>query len=68
VTTPQIFTRTRDPITVMVHEAKRSPKIESRLDLMFVEIVTESKTCHIYKMVLLTIKVVVHNASGVSNS
>jgi hypothetical protein len=31
---------------------------------MFVEIVTESKTCHIYKAVLLTIKVVARNVSG----
>jgi hypothetical protein len=33
---------------------------------VFVEIVTESKTCHIYKAVLLSIKVVAHNASGAS--
>jgi hypothetical protein len=29
---------------------------------VFVEIVTESKTCHIYKTVLLTIKVAAHDA------
>jgi hypothetical protein len=65
---PQIFTRTRGPITAMVHEVGRNPKVESRSDLVFVEIVTESETCHIYKMVLLTIKVAARNASGVSNS
>jgi hypothetical protein len=31
---------------------------------MLVEIVTESKTCHIYKTVLLTIKIAARNASG----
>jgi hypothetical protein len=31
---------------------------------MFMEIVTESKTYHIYKSILLTIKVAVHNVSG----
>jgi hypothetical protein len=35
---------------------------------VFVEIVTDSETCHIYKAVLLTIKVVAHNASGTINS
>jgi hypothetical protein len=30
---------------------------------VFVEIVTESKICHIYKAVLLIIKIVVHNVS-----
>jgi hypothetical protein len=32
---------------------------------VFVEIVTESKTCHIYKAVLLIIKVAVRDASRV---
>jgi hypothetical protein len=31
---------------------------------VFVEIVTESETCHIYKAVLLTIKVAARNTSG----
>jgi hypothetical protein len=35
---------------------------------VFVEIVTESETYHIYKVVLLTIKVVVRNTSGAINS
>jgi hypothetical protein len=52
----------------MAHEAGRNPKIESQSDLMFVEIVTESETCHIYKVVLLTIKVAARNASEASNS
>jgi hypothetical protein len=68
VTTPQIFVWTRGPITAMAYEAGRNPKIESRSDIVFVEIVTESETCHIYKVVLLTIKVVARNASGASNS
>jgi hypothetical protein len=34
---------------------------------VFVEIVTESETYHIYKAVLLTIKVVTHNVSGHTN-
>jgi hypothetical protein len=35
---------------------------------MFVEIVTELKTCHIYKAVLLTIKVAARNVSGHENT
>jgi hypothetical protein len=35
---------------------------------VFVEIITDSETCHIYKTVLLTIKIVACNASGASNS
>jgi hypothetical protein len=35
---------------------------------MFVEIVTELEICHIYKKVLLTIKVAACNISGTSNS
>jgi hypothetical protein len=35
---------------------------------VFIEIVIKSKTCHIYKVVLLTIKVAIHNASRASNS
>jgi hypothetical protein len=31
---------------------------------MFVEIVTESETCDIYKAVILTIKVAARNVSG----
>jgi hypothetical protein len=68
VTTPQIFVRTKGPITAMTHEAGRNPKIESRSDLVFVKIVTESETYHIYKAVLLTIKVAARNASVTSNS
>jgi hypothetical protein len=68
VTTPQIFARTRGPITATTHEAGRNPKIESWSNLVFVEIVTKSKTCHIYKVVLLTIKVAAHNTSKTSNS
>jgi hypothetical protein len=53
---------------VTAHGARRNLKIESRSDLVFVEIVTELKSCHIYKAVLLTIKVATRNASGASNS
>jgi hypothetical protein len=35
---------------------------------VFVEIVTESETCHIYKAVLLTIKVAARNTSQVTHS
>jgi hypothetical protein len=55
-TIPQIFIRTRGPITVMAHEAGCNPKIVP-VRCVFVKIVTESETCHIYKAVLLTIKV-----------
>jgi hypothetical protein len=65
---PQIFTRTRGPITVIVYEAGRNPKMMSRSDLVFVEIVTESKNYHIYKVVLFTIKVAARNVSESSNS
>jgi hypothetical protein len=34
---------------------------------MFVRVVTELKTCHIYEVVLRTIKVVARNLSGISN-
>jgi hypothetical protein len=52
----------------MVHEVGRNSKIESQSDLMFVKIVTESEICHIYKTVLLTIKVAARNTFGASNS
>jgi hypothetical protein len=68
VTTSQIFAWTRGPITATAHEAGRNPKIESRSDLVFIEIITESETYHIYKAVLLTIKVAARNASGASDS
>jgi hypothetical protein len=68
VMTQQIFARIRGLITATAHKTGRNPKIESRSDLLFIEIVTESKTCHIYKAVLLTIKVAARNASGASNS
>jgi hypothetical protein len=35
---------------------------------VFVEIVIESETYHIYNVILLTIKIAAHNTSGVSNS
>jgi hypothetical protein len=65
VTIPQIFIRTGGPITATTHEAGCNPKIVS-IGCMFVEIVTESKTYRIYKVVLLTIKVAACNASGAS--
>jgi hypothetical protein len=65
---PQIFTRIRRPIIITVYEAGRNPKMMSRSDLVFVEIVTESKNYHIYKVVLLTIKVAARNASESTNS
>jgi hypothetical protein len=68
VTTSQIFAWTRGPITVTTHEAGRNPKIASRSNLVFIEIITESETYHIYKAVLLTIKVAARNASGASDS
>jgi hypothetical protein len=64
---PQIFSRARSPITVMTHEAGCNPKIVP-VRCVFVEIVTESETCHIYKAVLWIIKVATRNASGASNS
>jgi hypothetical protein len=65
---PQIFTRTRGSITATVQVVGRNPKIKFRSDLVFIEIVTESETWHIYKAVFLTIKVAVRNASGARNS
>jgi hypothetical protein len=35
---------------------------------VFVEIITESETCHVYKAVLLTIKVAARNSSGTNNA
>jgi hypothetical protein len=63
---PQIFIQTGGLITAMAHEAGYNPKIEIPVRCVFVEIVTESETCHIYKPVLLTTKVAAHNTSGVS--
>jgi hypothetical protein len=47
----------------MTYEARRNLKIVL-VGCVFVEILTESKTYHIYKAVLLTIKVAFHNVSG----
>jgi hypothetical protein len=52
----------RGPITATAHEAGRNPKIES-VRCVFIEIVRESETYHIYKAVLLTIKVAARNVS-----
>jgi hypothetical protein len=49
----------------MTHEAGCNVKIVS-VGCVFVKIITESETCHIYKTVLLTIKVAARNASGTS--
>jgi hypothetical protein len=62
VTIPQIFIQTGGPITATTHEVGRNPKIES-VRCVIVEIVTESETCHIYKAVLLVIKVAARNVS-----
>jgi hypothetical protein len=35
---------------------------------VLIKIVTESKICHIYKTILLTIKIAAYNASGACNS
>jgi hypothetical protein len=37
------------------------------ISCVFVSVVTELKTCHIYKAVLRIIKIAVHNLSGASN-
>jgi hypothetical protein len=63
VTIPQIFIRTGGPITATAHEAGRNPKIDL-VGCVFVEIVTESETSHVYKAVLVTIKVAARNVSG----
>jgi hypothetical protein len=67
VTIPQIFTQTRGPITVTTHGVEGNPKIVP-VRYVFVKIIIESETYHIYKAVLLTIKVAARNASGASNS
>jgi hypothetical protein len=63
VTIPQIFTRVRGPIAAMAHEAGCNPEIVS-VGCVFVEIVTQSEICHIYKGVLLTIKIAARNSFG----
>jgi hypothetical protein len=40
------------------------PEDRVLVECVFVEIVTESETCHIYKVVLLTIKLAARNVSG----
>jgi hypothetical protein len=54
-------------ITATAYEDGRIPKIVP-IECVFVEIVTESKICHFYKSVLLTIKVAARNVYGTNNS
>jgi hypothetical protein len=54
VTISQIFTRARGPLAVSAHEVGTA-QVRVLIGCVFVEIVIESKTCHIYRAVLLTI-------------
>jgi hypothetical protein len=54
VTIPQIFTRARGPLAASAHEVGTT-QVRVLIGCVFVEIVTESETCHICSAVLLTI-------------
>jgi hypothetical protein len=54
VTIPQIFTRAIGPLAASAHEVGTT-QVRVLIGCVFVEIVTESETCHICKAVLLTI-------------
>jgi hypothetical protein len=54
VTIPQIFTRVRGPLAASAHEVGTT-QVRVLIGCVFVEIVTESKICHICRAVLLTI-------------
>jgi hypothetical protein len=54
LTIPQIFTRARGPLATSAHEVGTT-QVRILIGCVFVEIVTESETCHICRAVLLTI-------------
>jgi hypothetical protein len=54
ITIPQIFTRARGPLAASAHEVGAA-QVRVLIRCVFVEIVTESETCHICRVVLLTI-------------
>jgi hypothetical protein len=54
VTIPQVFTRARGPLAASAHEVDTA-QVRVLIGCVFVEIVIESETCHIYRAVLLTI-------------
>jgi hypothetical protein len=54
VTIPQIFTRATGPLAASAHEVGTA-QVRVLIGCVFVEIVTESETCHICRAVLLTI-------------
>jgi hypothetical protein len=53
VTIPQIFTQARGPLAASAHEVATA-QVRVLIGCVFV-IVTESETCHICRVVLLTI-------------
>jgi hypothetical protein len=54
VTISQIFTRARDPLAASTHEVD-TIQVRVLIGCVFVEIVIELETCHICRVVLLTI-------------
>jgi hypothetical protein len=54
VTIPQIFTRASDPLVASAHEVDTA-QVRVLIGCVFVEIVIESETYHIYRAVLLAI-------------
>jgi hypothetical protein len=54
LTIPQIFTRAKGPLAASAHEVGTS-HVRVLIGCVFVEIVIESETSHIYRAVLLTI-------------
>jgi hypothetical protein len=54
LTIPQIFTWVRGPLAASGHEVDMT-QVRVLIGCVFVEIVIESKTCHICMAVLLTI-------------
>jgi hypothetical protein len=65
VTIPQIFTRAKGLLAASAHEVGAA-EVRVLIGCVFVEIITESETCHICRAVILTIYVAACNSSGAS--
>jgi hypothetical protein len=62
----QIYIPIRAAADAGFHKARRGPS-KNHDWVVFVSDIIELKTCHIYEVVLWTIKLVTHNLSGASN-
>jgi hypothetical protein len=62
----QIYIRIRAAADAGFHKARRGPS-KNHDWVVFVRDITELEICHIYEVVLWTIKLVIHNLSGTAN-